>query len=514
MRALVINCSAPHYNLGARKLTDSLRAQGHDVTYSDGDPGLFAYGHDLVCPSVIFSWHAPLARAIALRVRRQADVWCGGPGMFALTHWWKRETGLDCQRGLDDRFERQRGRYRMTFASRGCPVNCSFCLTPETVIQTAEGLKPISDIQVGDIVLTHRGRYRPVMRVLTREYDGIVYELRNGAVSKLFPTIVTPEHPVWARHVSWPTGGPRLTEFRWVEAGNLKPQYSRYSRDVSVFPRTREEYRPADGTMPGAGWLPCDEATMALIGWYLAEGYVSHAPSRGYHRVTFCLGHTDREMEYAREIIAAAQRSGLKAKAWHVKIGIRVMIDNVKFARWLIGAFGTGASTKRLPLWLRRLPAALLRPVVEAWGKGDGWFHHKRGTATWKITTVSPHLAVGLREIALKIGYLATINRHRDNPLIQGRTVHTKPAYTVIFHAAREKNRTVISDSEHIYSRIQESVQHRYAGTVYNLEVEEDHSYCTPSFAMHNCIVPRLEGAIFSLNWDFQPAPILCVLWS
>src|SRR5712692_3768293 len=109
MRALVINCSAPHYNLGARKLTDWLRAQGYDVTYGDGDPGLFAYGHDLVYLSVIFSWHAPLARAIALRVRRQADVWCGGPGMFALTHWWKRETGLDCQRGLDGRFERQRG---------------------------------------------------------------------------------------------------------------------------------------------------------------------------------------------------------------------------------------------------------------------------------------------------------------------------------------------------------------------------------------------------------------------
>jgi pyruvate-formate lyase-activating enzyme len=130
VRVLVINCSAPHYNLGARKLTDWLRAQGHDVTYGDGDPGLFAYGYDLVCLSVIFSWQAPVARAIALRVRRQADVWCGGPGMFALTHWWKRETGLDCQRGLDDRFERQHGRYRMTFASRGCPVNCSFCIVP------------------------------------------------------------------------------------------------------------------------------------------------------------------------------------------------------------------------------------------------------------------------------------------------------------------------------------------------------------------------------------------------
>jgi pyruvate-formate lyase-activating enzyme len=130
MRTLVINCSDPHDNLGAHKLADWLRAQGEKITVSAGDPGLFVYGYDRVCLSVIFSWHAPLARAIALRVRNDADVWCGGPGMFALTHWWQRETGLTCHRGLDSRFEQQRGTYRMTFASRGCPVNCSFCLVP------------------------------------------------------------------------------------------------------------------------------------------------------------------------------------------------------------------------------------------------------------------------------------------------------------------------------------------------------------------------------------------------
>jgi hypothetical protein len=57
-------------------------------------------------------------------------VWCGGPGMFALSLWWKEQTGLAVTRGLDTRFERQRGAYRMTFASRGCPVNCWFCIVP------------------------------------------------------------------------------------------------------------------------------------------------------------------------------------------------------------------------------------------------------------------------------------------------------------------------------------------------------------------------------------------------
>lgn len=120
----------PHYNLGARKLAGWLTGQGYTVRYYDGDPGLFGLDADLVCLSVIFSWHAPIAREIALRMKDKAEVWCGGPGMFALANWWKEQTGLECVRGLDGRFEQQRGDYLMTFASRGCPVNCYFCIVP------------------------------------------------------------------------------------------------------------------------------------------------------------------------------------------------------------------------------------------------------------------------------------------------------------------------------------------------------------------------------------------------
>jgi hypothetical protein len=129
-RALVVNCSARHYNLGAAKLADWLRGQEYLVTRASGDPGLFCYGYDLVCLSVIFSWHAPLARDIALRVKAKSEVWCGGPGMMALSKWWTRETGLSSTPGLDQRFERQRGDYKAIFSSRGCPVNCWFCVVP------------------------------------------------------------------------------------------------------------------------------------------------------------------------------------------------------------------------------------------------------------------------------------------------------------------------------------------------------------------------------------------------
>lgn len=128
MKAVVVNCSTPHYNLGARKCADWLRSQDHTVSYSDGDPGIWELDADLVALSVIFSWHAPLAREIALRMKDHAEVWAGGPGLFALPHWWKKEMGMDCVRGLDARFDKQRGQYKMCFASRGCPIGCSFCV--------------------------------------------------------------------------------------------------------------------------------------------------------------------------------------------------------------------------------------------------------------------------------------------------------------------------------------------------------------------------------------------------
>ncbi len=140
MKILVVNCSyeakkstagsLAGYSLGAAKLAEWLRQEGHRVLTFPGDPGMFSLGYDLVCLSVVFSWHAPIAREIAMRVKGNSEVWCGGPGMNRLGKWWQQETGLECERNLDMRFEQQPGDYLATFASRGCPVGCSFCIVP------------------------------------------------------------------------------------------------------------------------------------------------------------------------------------------------------------------------------------------------------------------------------------------------------------------------------------------------------------------------------------------------
>lgn len=121
MRAAVINLSSPHYNLGAAKLANWLRSQGYDV--QEQSPGKV----DLVCLSAIFSWDLLKGVKIARHYAGSAEIWSGGPGFQNMANWWKDETGLTAHIGLDWRFERQPGNYRMCFAARGCPWDCHFC---------------------------------------------------------------------------------------------------------------------------------------------------------------------------------------------------------------------------------------------------------------------------------------------------------------------------------------------------------------------------------------------------
>lgn len=133
-RALVVNCSAPNYNLGAAKLHNYLTRSGwHSELATD----CIFPTYDLVCVSVIFSWDVDKAIAVANRVKGSCEVWVGGPAMSYNHDRFTRETGIpvpfierdgDKIYGAPDiRFDLEPGQYRMIYAMRGCPVGCSFC---------------------------------------------------------------------------------------------------------------------------------------------------------------------------------------------------------------------------------------------------------------------------------------------------------------------------------------------------------------------------------------------------
>ena len=61
------------------------------------------------------------------------------------------------------------------------------CFTEDTLIKTSSGMKKIKDVQVGDKVLTHTGKYQEVLQTFENDYSGDMIEI-NGVKS-------TPNHP-------------------------------------------------------------------------------------------------------------------------------------------------------------------------------------------------------------------------------------------------------------------------------------------------------------------------------
>lgn len=83
------------------------------------------------------------------------------------------------------------------------------CLVLGTLVTTATGDVPIEHVKVGDHVLTHQGRFKPVVRLYhSQTGPGNLVQIQAGH-SRNLPAVMTPNHPV-------------LTLQGWTPAGDLK----------------------------------------------------------------------------------------------------------------------------------------------------------------------------------------------------------------------------------------------------------------------------------------------------
>ena len=82
------------------------------------------------------------------------------------------------------------------------------CFTGDTLVRTKEGLKPIKDIEINDLVLSHKNRYKPVIKLYENKTTHVLNIHIEGGESKVIKT--TDKHPFLVKD-----GG-------WVKACNLR----------------------------------------------------------------------------------------------------------------------------------------------------------------------------------------------------------------------------------------------------------------------------------------------------
>jgi len=419
------------------------------------------------------------------------------------------------------------------------------CLLPNTLICTSNGIKQIKDVKEGDLVFTHKGRWKRVLKVLRRHFTGSLIKIlpyRLPSVS------FTPEHPIYAikarkcpSHFGVSKGEERICriescryrgrdfcqrifesyEPRWCFADELeKGDYVLLSfptdvKDVEtikisdllddvilekkwIYSVGKNQYGAIFKIGKGVpNKILVNEEFMRLAGYYLAEGFITE---KG---IEFTFG--SHEKEYIKDACEIIKRIfGLipvvKDGTTNTK---RIIVYSMILKRFFALLFGSRATEKQIPEFMMKLPHEKQFALLQGLFRGDGCFYNRKQQ---KITysSISVNLAYQIFLLLARQGILATFKQIRDKGKynIRGRIGNQAESYGIeifndfaeVFESKKRKQKKFepkcgLIDRErgYVILPIRKIEYEPYDGCVYNLEVQDDNSYNTLSMSIHNC---------------------------
>ncbi len=336
------------------------------------------------------------------------------------------------------------------------------CFVAGTMILTASGQRPIEEVAVGDLVLTHRGRWRRVTTTMTRHAAATVVLRGHG-----IPDVrTTAEHPFWARSRDRGWDAERRTNIRtfgqpvWLPAGQI---------DTSTY---LAQIYPTEHVPP-----PVDiDQTLDfywLVGRYLADGWRTRPNGKGRVVVRANPDESDAVEARIRRVFPCTRS--------RERTVVRFHISSAALYDWLDG-FGSGAAGKQIPGWLLAVDPERAGALLDGYATGDGspW------QGGWKSTTVSRSLALGIASLVQRAcSIVASIHALPvpETAIIEGRTVRQRTQYQVV---VPPRNRSAFMDGL-IGWKLVRSGRPGPAADVFNLSVDEDESYVADGCVVHNC---------------------------
>lgn len=347
------------------------------------------------------------------------------------------------------------------------------CFTADHLVLTDVGYRPIQDIRPGDMVMTHAGRLRRVVRIGSKAAR--VGTLR--AVGLPESLTVTPDHPFLA--VDFTTryakrGGRAVRvehcgEPRWVAASEM----------AGLQWCALQAYEPSS-VAPRSTKFGAREA-MYVAGMYLGDGHVRGW--RGSKKKALILSLNPAKLEKLEAFIGRDAFSVTRERT-----SVRATICDTALCEWLEDQFGRLSHLKKLPAWVlgHEHRAELLRGYLDT----DGCVISNGVGAT----TTSRALAYGIADLLVALGRVASVKfvKAPETSVIEGRVVNQRCWYQVRAYdfSASRKSRV-----RHGYLlRKVQSFSDTGSAVVFNIEVEGDNSYVVNGCVVHNCQAFSVAG--------------------
>lgn len=380
------------------------------------------------------------------------------------------------------------------------------CFPAGTPVVAARGVIAIEAVHVGDLVLTHEGRWRRVLDTMSRQAD--VYA--DGWLA------ATADHPFWARQQirrraqgrQGAGGGPKATVREVACEVCEQPTTSKYGVcQKTAACRRALSSRSQEWSLGDPAWTPASEMHRSfvavpeaaeplpippvpgggisldcsfwwMVGRWVGDGWlrISSAPRTDRDVIICC---ADSEADDLKSRLAD---TGLNWICSRQRTAVRFTVRHAGLTGWLADNFGRGAAGKTIPGWLLGADPDIRQALLDGYASADGG-----STVSGRaITTVSTGLAFGVRLLATSLGYGGTVYRVNPPPkkIIEGRTVNQRPWWRVSLH---RDDRYTRSDGQYRWVKRRRAMAYRGRETVYDLTVEEDHSFVAWGFVVHNC---------------------------
>lgn len=344
------------------------------------------------------------------------------------------------------------------------------CFAKGAFVLTRNGYKPIEDIRVGEEVATHNGRFCKVLRVgkkLSNDLVEVSVVGRNKFVCTSdhpFPLVKSHRH----KNGEYYFDSPSLTA--------IKDGQSLYAQIVNAH---NEDFGIETPQLPKV-YNATKSEIFELCGWYVGDGYIRGWKKRSKKAVILCLNSKDIEVfnsHFGGKINYSISRSE----------GIfKVQICCTELAHFLHTHFGELAYGKKIPIWAYK--KEVRESFIIGYFQTDGCFTRDGHAIQW--STVSPALAYGVADI---VGHTC-VNKANvpKTTVICGRTVNQRNFYTVRHNDAANHFHKI---GKFDCVRVREVKKLKgVKDWVYNLEVDEDHTYIVNGLVTHNCQSVSVAG--------------------
>ena len=375
------------------------------------------------------------------------------------------------------------------------------CFTGDTLVLTDDGYKRIDEINIGDKVLTHTNQYKKVTNVFNQGVKDTV-NVKGMAIHNI-KTTENHKFLTRERYKSWNNDKRSYNrlfhEPRWVEAKDLtKDHYLGLSINQNSELPSWDGYANSWGTGYGDRTYHTNFISPLLENnnfWWLMGRYVADGWHRKHGGIVIAV--PDVKLEEFENRVDGLFDYNISKERTANKVHIPI-----KELSLFTEQFGYYAHSKKISAEVLNLPVELLKSFIEGYFSGDG--SYSEINKLYKCTTTSEELIYGIGQCIAKVyhrPYSIYKENRPDTSVIEGRTVNQRDTYSLTFKMTTGKQDKAFYEDGHIWFPFN-GLENDGKETVYDIEVEDDHSFTVFNTIVHNCQDISVAGKQKGLDMD------------